>query len=200
VERLRIVALSDMHGFLPDIPPCDLLIVAGDVCPDRFGPFMAMHDPQQQQAWFDRRVAWTAASTAASTSWSVMSRRRASPWRANFSRDRRVRSRSRASVASWSRVFPSAFAPYGAPLIVYGTVLPWLGSKWRGIASAGGAAFSAALETQVADWKGLTNSHPDHDLVVAETSIRISQRLTTTAREQTGSGLWMPSNKRALWG
>lgn len=48
-SEMRIVALSDMHGFLPDIPPCDLLIVAGDVCPDRFGPFMAVHDPQQQQ-------------------------------------------------------------------------------------------------------------------------------------------------------
>ena len=42
---MRVVALSDLHGFLPDIPPCDLLIVAGNVCPDRFGPFTAMHDP-----------------------------------------------------------------------------------------------------------------------------------------------------------
>ena len=50
---MRIVALSDQHGFLPDVPPCDLLIVAGDVCPDRFGPFMAVHDPHQQGAWFD---------------------------------------------------------------------------------------------------------------------------------------------------
>jgi hypothetical protein len=44
------------HGFLPDAPPCDLLIVAGDVCPDRFGPFMAAHDPLLQQAWFDRNA------------------------------------------------------------------------------------------------------------------------------------------------
>ena len=62
---MRIVAISDQHGFLPDIPPCDLLIVAGDVCPDRFGPFMAVHDPHQQQAWFDRTVRpWLAATPA----------------------------------------------------------------------------------------------------------------------------------------
>src|SRR5712691_2552578 len=62
---MRIVALSDQHGYLPDIPPCDLLIVAGDVCPDRFGPFMAVHDPYQQQAWFDRTVRpWLAATPA----------------------------------------------------------------------------------------------------------------------------------------
>jgi hypothetical protein len=53
---MRIVALSDQHGFLPDIPSCDLLIVAGDVCPDRFGRFMAVHDPYQQKAWFDWKV------------------------------------------------------------------------------------------------------------------------------------------------
>ncbi len=62
---MRIVALSDQHGFLPDIPPCDLVIVAGDVCPDRFGPFMAAHDPHQQKAWFDRSVRpWLASAPA----------------------------------------------------------------------------------------------------------------------------------------
>lgn len=62
---MRIVALSDLHGFLPKIPACDLLIVAGDVCPDRFGPFRAVHDPYQQQAWFDRNVRpWLAAAPA----------------------------------------------------------------------------------------------------------------------------------------
>ena len=62
---MRIVALSDLHGFLPEIPPCDLVIVAGDVCPDRFGPFMAANDPYQQQAWFDRHVRpWLASAPA----------------------------------------------------------------------------------------------------------------------------------------
>jgi Calcineurin-like phosphoesterase len=62
---MRIVALSDQHGFLPAIPPCDLLVVAGDVCPDRFGPFSAAHEPTQQRAWFDLTIRpWLANSRA----------------------------------------------------------------------------------------------------------------------------------------
>jgi hypothetical protein len=62
---MQIVALSDQHAYLPRIPPCDLLIIAGDICPDRLGPFLVMHDPDQQKAWFDRNVRpWLAKAPA----------------------------------------------------------------------------------------------------------------------------------------
>ncbi len=62
---MKIVALSDQHSYLPDIPPCDLLIIGGDICPDRLGPYLAMHDPDQQKAWFDREARpWLAGSPA----------------------------------------------------------------------------------------------------------------------------------------
>ena len=62
-----------------------------------------------------------------------------------------------------ARVLP----PHGAPLIVYGTVLPWLGSRWRGIPGKDGRAFAAALACQESDWKKLQESHHGHDLIVA---------------------------------
>jgi Icc-related predicted phosphoesterase len=63
---MRIVALSDLHGHLPEVPPCDLLIVAGDVCPDRVGHGLARHYPAQQKAWFDEQARpWLAAAPAA---------------------------------------------------------------------------------------------------------------------------------------
>jgi Icc-related predicted phosphoesterase len=29
----RVAAISDLHGFLPEIPRCDVLVVGGDLCP-----------------------------------------------------------------------------------------------------------------------------------------------------------------------
>lgn len=49
---MKVIAISDQHARLPTIPPCDLLIVAGDLCPDVIGGLSARTDPRQQWHWF----------------------------------------------------------------------------------------------------------------------------------------------------
>lgn len=50
---MKICAVADQHGILNTIvPPCDLLIVAGDNCPDIIGRRWAQNAPEQQLHWF----------------------------------------------------------------------------------------------------------------------------------------------------
>ena len=44
---MRVAAISDLHGFLPAIPPCDLLLVGGDLCP------VEDHDLDFQRRWLE---------------------------------------------------------------------------------------------------------------------------------------------------
>ncbi len=57
--------------------------------------------------------------------------------------------------------------PTHGDIVVYGCVLPWHGSTWRGIPSLGGAAFAVALDLQRADWRRLRNAFPNASLIVA---------------------------------
>jgi hypothetical protein len=61
-----------------------------------------------------------------------------------------------------ARVLPESEAPF----VVYGTVLPWVGSPWRGHPSAGGVAFREALAVQRTDWLRIRDEHPDDELFV----------------------------------
>lgn len=44
---MKVAAISDLHGHLPEIPECDLLLIAGDICP------VWNHDIDFQRHWLE---------------------------------------------------------------------------------------------------------------------------------------------------
>jgi Icc-related predicted phosphoesterase len=45
---MKIVAIADLHGHLPAIPACDLLLIGGDICVDG--------DPLSQSIWLSQEL------------------------------------------------------------------------------------------------------------------------------------------------
>ncbi|MEA2177574.1 MAG: hypothetical protein QOG77_871 [Solirubrobacteraceae bacterium] len=56
---MRLVTIADLHGFLPDVPVCDVLVIAGDITPP------SPHDLAHQARWLDTEFrAWLDAQPA----------------------------------------------------------------------------------------------------------------------------------------
>lgn len=56
---MRIAAVADLHGVLPDLPPCDVLLLGGDVTPTE------SHEHAFQAEWLDTRFrSWLEAQPA----------------------------------------------------------------------------------------------------------------------------------------
>jgi Icc-related predicted phosphoesterase len=49
----KICCASDLHGFLPKIPECDLLLIGGDICPDAQTPLQANWLSVAFRDWLD---------------------------------------------------------------------------------------------------------------------------------------------------
>jgi Icc-related predicted phosphoesterase len=50
---MKIFAISDLHGYLPDIPACDLLLLGGDYCASRNIEQQKRHLQISMKRWFE---------------------------------------------------------------------------------------------------------------------------------------------------
>jgi Icc-related predicted phosphoesterase len=57
---MKIICLSDTHGYLPEITDkCDIILHAGDFCPNIYGPNNNFFDAQYQFNWIkDKYIPW----------------------------------------------------------------------------------------------------------------------------------------------
>ncbi len=58
---MKIACLSDLHGHIPDeMPECDIVVVAGDICPDNLMTLKERHlaGKIQREWFFDVFMAW----------------------------------------------------------------------------------------------------------------------------------------------
>ena len=58
---MRVVCLADLHGYLPEVPQCDVLFVAGDICPT------GDERPETQRTWLHSTFARWLADVPAAT-------------------------------------------------------------------------------------------------------------------------------------
>lgn len=61
-----------------------------------------------------------------------------------------------------ARVYPDD----GPTFVIYGTVLPWIGSRWREQPGDGGVAFREALKVQASDWLSIRQAYPDDGMFI----------------------------------
>lgn len=48
---MKLIVTSDIHGYFPEIPPCDIVIIAGDMFPHEYD-----RDFRKQSEWYQAEL------------------------------------------------------------------------------------------------------------------------------------------------